>query len=905
MNIKLSVKFVLLAILVILAVGVPTKFFMETESSLIKSTAQELGGVDPAAKLIRSLSAIQDYRDTAVVQVSKGTIESNILEQRWTEANAALVEMQKVLSATYPNSDSNKHLANALGGFNNIHNQVNNHNISVTGMYDAFESIVDELIYEVVPHIMEESGLSYDPTADTYHLIIANNQNLPSVLEGISRIRAKGTEILSNSVVPDRQQISALASFIAQVKVPLDNMVHNLESSAENTDSTRIAEQLQQVRVIHHEIEVLFDLTKRSIIDTSVLNYDAQKYYNDVSAELNVLNEFFNTNQSILAAIFESRIADSNAGLTRNLSITGVVLVLVALLSILVVRGLNRSLKSIMNASESISNGHFNVDLDTARKDEFGPINQGIVSMAKRLSEAQDEAQSRAEEARLRLIESTRIEEALNATSTNVMIADNERTIIYMNRSVEKMLRGVESELQKVLPHFKVDSIIGSNMDIFHKNPSHQADLLASLESVYQAQIKVADLHFRLTANPIYDNEGQRIGSVVEWSDRTSEVRAEKEISDLVEEAAAGNFTIRANEDDKKDFMLFMAKALNQLMSTADHGLSDVARVLMALSNGDLTQRITEEYSGQFNDLKRFCNDTCENLTEMIGAIQTAAETISHAAEEIAQGNADLSSRTENQASNLEETASSMEQMTSTVRQNSNNVGEANSLSTEASKVAQTGADQIKQVVNTMVAINDSAKEISDIIGVIDSIAFQTNILALNAAVEAARAGEQGRGFAVVASEVRTLAQRSANAAKDIKSLISDSVAKVAEGNKLVTESGTIMEQIEDSIAKVSQLMSNIAAASAEQASGLDEINQAVVQMDEATQQNAALVEEAAASAESMRNQATALKQNALRFKTDDSSKRGDLLPKPTAALPKPNRSALSATKNDGDWEEF
>jgi methyl-accepting chemotaxis protein len=309
-----------------------------------------------------------------------------------------------------------------------------------------------------------------------------------------------------------------------------------------------------------------------------------------------------------------------------------------------------------------------------------------------------------------------------------------------------------------------------------------------------------------------------------------------------------------------------MSKSLNELMSTADHGLADVSRVLMAMSEGDLTQRITEDYQGQFDNLKRFCNETCENLTDMIRDIQEAAETINHAASEIAHGNADLSSRTESQASSLEETASSMDQMTGHVRQTSENARSASSLANDAAKVALQGGDQVKQVVVTMSSINEASREIADIISIIDGIAFQTNILALNAAVEAARAGEQGRGFAVVASEVRTLAQRSANAAKDIKELISDSVSKVEEGNRLVNQSGQIMEQIEEAIKRVNELMSQVASASTEQATGLDEINQAVVKMDEMTQQNAALVEEAAASADSMRSQASILQQNVQRF---------------------------------------
>jgi methyl-accepting chemotaxis protein len=292
--------------------------------------------------------------------------------------------------------------------------------------------------------------------------------------------------------------------------------------------------------------------------------------------------------------------------------------------------------------------------------------------------------------------------------------------------------------------------------------------------------------------------------------------------------------------------------------------------VLQAIADGDLTQRVSATYQGTFEALKAGCNQTANNLSEMLIEIRDASATINTAADEISRGNTDLSSRTEEQASSLEETASSMEELTGTVRQNADNAQQANRLAAQASEVAVTGGDLIRQVVDTMAAINDSARQISDIIGVIDGIAFQTNILALNAAVEAARAGEQGRGFAVVASEVRSLAQRSANAAKDIKGLISDSVTKIGNGNHLVGRSGQTMQDIVVAIKRVNDLMSDIAAASVEQATGLDEVGKSVSQMDNMTQQNAALVEEAAASAESLLSQANQLSAQVAKFKLDN-----------------------------------
>ena len=300
--------------------------------------------------------------------------------------------------------------------------------------------------------------------------------------------------------------------------------------------------------------------------------------------------------------------------------------------------------------------------------------------------------------------------------------------------------------------------------------------------------------------------------------------------------------------------------------------VNEIKRVMETLSHGDLTQKIEKELSEGFGVLGQAINQFIEDMSGTVQGIAESSETINVAASEIASGNADLSSRTEHQASNLEQTASSMEEITGTVQQNANNAKQASELAKKASDVAQHGGEVIHQVIDTMAEINASAKKIQDIIGVIDGIAFQTNILALNAAVEAARAGEQGRGFAVVAAEVRTLAQRSANAAKDIKTLISDSVSKVSHGNELVSQSGDTMRDVVSSIKRVTDIITEIASASIEQATGIDEVNRAVSHMDEMTQQNAALVEEAAAAAESLRNQVVALSDAIAFFKVGQAS---------------------------------
>lgn len=349
------------------------------------------------------------------------------------------------------------------------------------------------------------------------------------------------------------------------------------------------------------------------------------------------------------------------------------------------------------------------------------------------------------------------------------------------------------------------------------------------------------------------------------------------------------------------------------------HPLGAAVKVANAVADGDLTSRIEVKSKDETGQLLQALKNMNDSLVTIVGNVRSGTETITSAATQIATGNLDLSSRTEEQASSLEETASSMEELTSTVKQNADNARQANGLAQTASHVAGKGGEVVSQVVETMKSINASSQRIADIISVIDGIAFQTNILALNAAVEAARAGEQGRGFAVVASEVRTLAQRSAGAAKEIKTLIEDSVGQVNAGSRLVNDAGVTMEEIVSSIRRVTDIIGEITAASAEQSVGIDQINQAVIEMDNVTQSNAALVEEASAAAQALQDQAVSLSQAVSIFKLDGVQPKTatvvdvkpvrqtrTTIPAKTSKLAVPEKKVAALNSgSDDDWEQF
>ena len=527
---------------------------------------------------------------------------------------------------------------------------------------------------------------------------------------------------------------------------------------------------------------------------------------------------------------------------------------LVAFFAFFFIRSITRPISSAVTLAEAVAGGKLDNTISHRGDDE-------VTHLFSALEKMQDELQERIKNEQREAAATQRVKTALDVGSNSVMLADPQGVVIYANAAVLNMMRQAESDVRKDLPQFRADQMVGSNIDVYHKNPAHQRALLSGLTAQYSTEIKVGGRNFSLVATPIIDAARQRLGTVVEWRDRTAEVRIEREVSSIIEAAVAGDFSKRLDSTAMSGFFQHLSEGINALLEANTHALKDVGGVLARLAQGNLTEKISADYRGTLGELKDDANATVDNLREIVLQLKGSTDAINTAAKEIASGNQDLSARTEEQASSLEETASSMEQLTSTVKQNADNARQANQLASNAQQVAEKGGVVVGQVVHTMSDIAKSSHKIADIIGVIDGIAFQTNILALNAAVEAARAGEQGRGFAVVATEVRSLAQRSAAAAKEIKELIADSVDKVENGNRQVEQAGKTMEQVVSSIKGVAKIMADISEASREQSTGIEQVSLAVSQMDEVTQQNAALVEQAAAAAESLEEQAQALAQ--------------------------------------------
>jgi methyl-accepting chemotaxis protein len=514
-------------------------------------------------------------------------------------------------------------------------------------------------------------------------------------------------------------------------------------------------------------------------------------------------------------------------------------------------RAVGRPLAEVVASVRAVADGRLDYPVPAGRNDEVGAV-------ATALRQMQRDLKARIESERVVAAENLRVRRALDSAGVAMWIADAQERIVYANPALESLLERHRAELEAQLGSPLPSDLIGAH-----------AGAIAPPESLAEGvrELRLGVLVLAQSRAAVLDEDGQRAGAVTEWHDRSAEVALVEALDRAIAAARAGELDERLDTAASEGFLRRLGEGFNGLLDVLSEALGELQGMLEQLAKGDLAARIDSARSGVFGRMGRDANHTAESLAEILSEVRDSAETVRTGSTEIARGNAELSARTEQQAAALEETAASMEELTSTVRANADNARTADGLARGAASVAERGGSVVREVVTTMRRIREQSQRIGDITGVIDGIAFQTNILALNAAVEAARAGEAGRGFAVVAGEVRALAQRSAAAAREIKGLIGESVQLAESGSERVDTAGATMTELLDSVRRVTAIMAEISAASSEQTSGIEQVNATVTHMDEATQQNAALVEEANAAARSLQQQAEALAAAVARFR--------------------------------------
>lgn len=480
--------------------------------------------------------------------------------------------------------------------------------------------------------------------------------------------------------------------------------------------------------------------------------------------------------------------------------------------------------------------------------------------------------------------ENLRIRMALEDVPSAVMIADSTGTIRFANKSVSALMRRMEADLRAAVPGFDASKVIGSNIDTFHRNTGHQRGATDTMSESRRDQVEFGQFTVRLITSPIFDNEGKRAGTVLEWVDRTAEINAEHEITQIVEAASQGDFSRRLNADASEGFFKVLGTHMNTLLSTTESALNEVSASLNRIAKGDLTREFDGEYQGVFARLQTDVNTMSRQLVTTISDVNAAAEALTAAAGQVSSTSQSLSQSASEQAASVEQTTASLQEMAASVKQNSDSANVTDGMATKAAKEAVEGGDAVRKTVDAM-------QSIATKISIIDDIAYQTNLLALNAAIEAARAGEHGKGFAVVAAEVRKLAERSQVAAQEIGLLAGSSV-------KLAEQAGMVLTQMVPTINKTSELVQEISAASGEQSEGVGQITTAMGHLNSATQQNASASEELSATAEELSGQAAQLLEMMAFFHVSEGGKGGA---SQTAGV-QPVRAGAQQLSDDAPW---
>jgi len=800
----------------VIALGVAL-YFVDIRQR-ITVAGNEVRGVELSQQIIKAVQQTQTHRGIAARQLNG---DDSIAAER----QAKLEEVTKLFDVVEGElSTAEPELKDAWttikGNWAMLADDFANSAPSPAASFKRHTDIVRAML-NVLDGVIDGYGLSIDGAADRQHLINAAIRQLPPLIETMGQARGVGSKILTQHQATTQDRTN-LGTAVSQMVIEADKVSIELAKVYEVAPALKdMLEPLQQKA--YAAMTEAQGVAKNQLLASETPEYPNDQYFNVFSVAIDSQVELGETAMGALRNMLETR----ETRLTASAALVGIVAViavaLIVLVGFVIMRSIAKALQHAQDVCNAVAKGDLNVRVDTTGKDEISNVMAAMSAMSgvlQRFNEALTEIGTRHQEGEISHVIPA---QAFPGSYREIATGINElaRSHIAVNQRVVDVIR------RYAVGDFSVD------MD---RLPKEQGALTEAMDTV---------------------------------KDNLSSIN--NEIQTLVAAAVRGDFSHRGDADAFEYNFRDIVTGINQLMEISQTGLEDAARVFKALAEGDLTEQIENDYEGLFAELREAANRTTENLEDLVGQIKGSTDLVYVAAREIAAGNANLSTRTEQQAANIEEAAASIEELTSTVRQSAENARTANTLAVGARETAVRGGKLVNNVVETMTSIDQSSRRISEITGVIDGIAFQTNILALNAAVEAARAGEQGRGFAVVAAEVRNLAQRSSVAAKEIRTLIADAAVKVSGGVKEVNAAGATMSEIVSSVTRVTDVAGEISQATQEQSRGIDQVNQTITFIDEATQQNAALVEQASAAAHSLEEQAGALAKAVAVFRTRNS----------------------------------
>ncbi len=652
-------------------------------------------------------------------------------------------------------------------------------------------------------HLIAESHhLDRDSDLDQAYLQDVAVLKVPRFATDLGRLRAAAAPVAAQMMAVTQDQEATINGLLADLHSVLSDTEWKVRTLGEHargaTQAVAEGEALTRVKtqLVDYERWLRGNLLTRRPV--AIATEEVMEHGAKLEEELRALHGLLTRDVELRSA---ARLGAAQRERLLAFGLVAAMVLAACALALVITRRIVRSLAGAVAAFNAIERGQYDHQIAPGRSDEIGDLLRSLAAMQATLK-------ARVESDHTALAESMRVRQALDNAGSVILVADEPHRIVFANQAARALFAAVAADVQQHLPALRGRELVGSGLEAFAAVPALSAGAVDALRASPTSVVTLGAFTLVLCVSPVASADGRRLGTVLEWRNRSAEVAVESEVKHVVAQALEGRLDVHLDPAGRTEFHGTLANGLNAMI---------------------------------------------DNTALILRQVRGAAAQIGESVDGIMHGNSELSRRTEQQASSLEETASAMEEMTATVRQNADAAQQADQLAVAAKDRAAGGRAVVSQAVGAMSEIRQSSEKIRDIIGVIDEIAFQTNLLALNAAVEAARAGEQGRGFAVVASEVRNLAGRSSEAAKQIKQLIGDSVSKVVDGARLVEQSGQSLEEIVAAVGEVTQRVAQIATASREQSAGIEEVNKAITTMDRMTQDNAALVHEDAAQAERLR----------------------------------------------------
>jgi len=825
-----KIKLRVLVVLLLLPLLIATGLLASSQSASINFSEKEIAGARYNQALYHFLDKLIQYHDrTHWSEQDFGGLDA-FAEQR-SEINRAVQSVESEQSRYGELLQTGESWFEVKQVWTKL-NRANGASVETTL---ETQSILIERILGLMAAVGDSSNLILDPDLDSYYLMDVVLIRLPKLLDGLSALRGEHLAHL----VAAKQGLGFQEQINFSVTVDVDRRVmteasRSIKVAFENNKTLQpLFAELGALEKSGGDFFAAVEVARMSKgqVEAQGLFKQGERAIADVAVLYNAVNE-------AMIVLLQNRVASRE--IVRLIEISALLLLacLAVALSLLISKGLVVAFREAVVVANRIANNDFSSTIKVRGKDETGQLLSAFQGM-------QNNLKQRMEEEREISAANARIKSALDSASANVMLTDADMNIIYVNNSLSALMVEIAPQMKAVVRNFDPYFLIGRKLDDFYQHPEDQHEVLKNSSESNDVNIQVTGLSLDITVNPVFNDEGQRVGSVAEWLNRTTEVGIEHEVGSIVDAAVAGDFSRRIEEGDKEGFYQRLASGINQVLQTSETGIGDVVRVLRGLSEGDLTQRMEADYQGVFAQLKQDANTTIDRLSQVIGNVRENADAISNAAMQVSSTAQSLSHGASEQAASVEQTSVGVDKMNKSITQNAENAKTTGGIATQAVDSAKKGGRAVKA---TVTAMNQIAEKIS----VIAEIAFQTNILALNAAIEAARAGEHGKGFAVVAAEVRQLAERSQTAASEIGQLANSSV-------DIARQAGAVLEEIVPSINKTANLVEEITLASQAQSAGVGQIANTMGQLDQVTQQNASASEELAATAEEMRSQSVQL----------------------------------------------